>query len=154
VLWVDDHPSNNYYKRKALELLGIHFTISTSTADALEKASKHKYDVIISDMQHPFDQLVASSLPGTSIVSSPPDEWAISSPPVEEITFGPLDEHGAYTLLEELQKRDINTPFIIHSLSNAEKKAYARRRGAFGFTGNAETLFRMVIDAILSTQSS
>ena len=37
VLWVDDNPTNNLYERKSLEALGIHFTISTSTEDALEK---------------------------------------------------------------------------------------------------------------------
>ena len=50
VLWVDDNPSNNYYERSALETLGLSFTISTSTEDALEKIRLRKYDVIISDM--------------------------------------------------------------------------------------------------------
>lgn len=151
VLWVDDHPSKNFYKRKALELLGIHFTISTSTKDALEKVSKHKYDVIISDMEHPFEGTAISSPPSEWTISSPPEEWAASSPPEEWAVSSLIDRQGAYTLLEELQRRDIDTPFIIHSSSSSEKKAEARRRGAFGFTGNPETLFRMVIDAIRGT---
>ncbi len=142
VLWVDDHPSKNFYKRKALELLGIHFTLSSSTKDALEKVGRHKYDAIISDMEHPFEE---------TAVSSPPGEWTISSPPGEWVLSDLIDRQGAYALLEELQKRNIDMPFIIHSSSSSEKKAEARRRGAFGFTGNPETLFRMVIDAILST---
>lgn len=84
-------------------------------------------------------------------VSSPPGEWTISSPPGEWVLSDLIDRQGAYALLEELQKRNIDMPFIIHSSSSSEKKAEARRRGAFGFTGNPETLFRMVIDAILST---
>src|SRR6266487_1244966 len=175
VLWVDDHPATTFYKRKALELLGIHFTLSTSTADALEKVSTHKYDVIISDMEHPFDEWYGSSPPGSWAASSPPNEWYGTSPPGSWAASSPADEwygtsppdswaasspadewygsrlidkQGAYTLLDELQKRNIHTPFIIHSSSSPEKKAEARRRGAFGFTGNPETLFRMVIDAV------
>lgn len=55
VLWVDDNPSNNFYERKALEALGLHFTLSPSTDDALEKIRLNKYDVIISDMGRPPD---------------------------------------------------------------------------------------------------
>jgi len=55
VLWVDDHPSNNIYTRKALEAYGIHFTLSTSTNDALERIRLEHYDVIISDMNRPPD---------------------------------------------------------------------------------------------------
>jgi CheY-like chemotaxis protein len=55
VLWVDDHPSNNVYERRALEALGIQFTLSTSTEDALEKVRKNSYDVIISDMTRATD---------------------------------------------------------------------------------------------------
>jgi len=55
VLWVDDEPENNVYMRNALTVLGIHFTISISTEDALEKLCIKKYDVIISDMGRPPD---------------------------------------------------------------------------------------------------
>jgi CheY-like chemotaxis protein len=55
VLWVDDRPQNNVYERKALEALGISFTISTSTEDALDKLSRYQYDAIISDMGRPPD---------------------------------------------------------------------------------------------------
>ena len=56
VLWVDDKPMNNTYERKALEAIGIQFTISKSTEDALEKLKQKIYDVIISDMGRPPDQ--------------------------------------------------------------------------------------------------
>ena len=62
VLWVDDNPSNNLYERKALEVLGIRFTISTSTNDALEKLRAFKYDVIISDMGRPPDKQAGYTL--------------------------------------------------------------------------------------------
>lgn len=62
VLWVDDRPANNLYERKALEALGIHFTISTSTEDALEKIRLNKYAVIISDMGRPPDMRAGYTL--------------------------------------------------------------------------------------------
>jgi CheY-like chemotaxis protein len=62
VLWVDDHPSNNIYPRKALEALGIHFTLSTSTNDALERIRLDPYDVIISDMNRPPDKQAGLTL--------------------------------------------------------------------------------------------
>jgi CheY-like chemotaxis protein len=55
VLWVDDEPEHNAFVRDALAPKGIHFTISTSTEDALEKLRVKKYDVIISDMGRPPD---------------------------------------------------------------------------------------------------
>lgn len=53
ILWVDDKPENNFYERKSLSTLGIQFTISKSTEDALEKLRRNNYDVIISDMGRP-----------------------------------------------------------------------------------------------------
>ena len=55
ILWVDDRPENNVYERQALEALGIRFTISTSTEDALVKLRQRTFDVIISDMGRPPD---------------------------------------------------------------------------------------------------
>ena len=55
VLWVDDRPMNNTYERQALEALGIQFTISKSTEDAVERLQKKTYDLIISDMGRPPD---------------------------------------------------------------------------------------------------
>jgi CheY-like chemotaxis protein len=55
VLWVDDRPENNAYERRALEALGIRFTLSTSTEDALYRTELSRYDVIISDMGRPPD---------------------------------------------------------------------------------------------------
>ncbi len=62
VLWVDDNPANNIYERKSLEALGIRFTISTSTEDALEKVRLSKYDVVISDMGRPPDRQAGYAL--------------------------------------------------------------------------------------------
>jgi CheY-like chemotaxis protein len=50
VLWVDDRPDNNVHERKAMELLGIHFTLALSTAEALEMLSSRRFAAIISDM--------------------------------------------------------------------------------------------------------
>jgi CheY-like chemotaxis protein len=62
ILWVDDIPSNNVYERRALEALGIRFTLSTYTEDALEKIRLNRYDVIISDMGRPSDRRAGYTL--------------------------------------------------------------------------------------------
>jgi CheY-like chemotaxis protein len=116
VLWVDDNPLNNRYERRALEALGIQFSLSTSTEDALEKLRSDSYNVIISDM------------------GRPPDNQA------------------GYTLLGELQKQKIFTPFIVYASSNRpEHKAETIKRGGFGTTNNPQELFQLVINAILNS---
>lgn len=50
VLWVDDRPENNVYERQAFEAVGIDFTLSLNTKDALERLSKQKFAAVISDM--------------------------------------------------------------------------------------------------------
>ena len=113
ILWVDDRPENNFFERRALEALGIQFTISTSTDDALKKLHQNNYDVIISDMGRP------------------------------------PDKRAGYTLLDEIQTMEINTPFIIYAGSNLpEHKAEARQRGAYGSTNIATELFELVISSI------
>jgi CheY-like chemotaxis protein len=61
-LWVDDHPANNVYPRRALEAIGIRFTTSLDTTDALEKLERNTYDVIISDMGRPPDNRAGLTL--------------------------------------------------------------------------------------------
>ncbi len=62
VLWVDDRPINNTYERQALGRLGIQFTISKSTEEAVGKLATKRYDVIISDMGRPPDQQAGYTL--------------------------------------------------------------------------------------------
>src|SRR5260370_6827917 len=62
VLWVDDRPQNNVYERGALEALGVGFTISLSTDDAIAKLKSKTFDLIISDMGTPPDQTPAYTL--------------------------------------------------------------------------------------------
>ena len=50
VLWVDDRPDNNVYERRALEALGISFTLALSTNEALNILGGHRFGAIISDM--------------------------------------------------------------------------------------------------------
>lgn len=50
ILWVDDLPDNNIYERQAFEALGLHFTLASSTDDALKKLEQSRYAAIISDM--------------------------------------------------------------------------------------------------------
>lgn len=62
VLWVDDRPDNNRYERQALEALGVRFTLSISTNEALERLRRQKFDLIISDMGRPPDQRAGYTL--------------------------------------------------------------------------------------------
>jgi CheY-like chemotaxis protein len=62
VLWVDDTPSNNLNERRALEALGVTFTISQSTDDALERFKHDFFDLIISDMRRPGDHQAGITL--------------------------------------------------------------------------------------------
>lgn len=50
VLWVDDRPENNVHERRALEAMGLSFTLSLSTSDALEELGRRRFAAIISDM--------------------------------------------------------------------------------------------------------
>ena len=56
VLWVDDQPEKNIYERQALEQLGIQFTISSSTEEAIQKLQHGNYKVIIFDMDRTSDR--------------------------------------------------------------------------------------------------
>jgi CheY-like chemotaxis protein len=55
VLWVDDNPDNNRYERQSLAALGVEFTLSLSTEDALSRLERDSFDLIISDMGRPPD---------------------------------------------------------------------------------------------------
>lgn len=114
ILWVDDRPSNNIGERSTLEQMGIQFTVSTSTEDALEKVHQDDYDAIISDMGRP------------------------------------PDNRAGYTLLRELQRREMDVPFVIYSGSNLpEHKAEALSRGAVGATNSLPELVELVKKALL-----
>lgn len=50
VLWVDDHPKNNSYFVEQLTKGGVAVELALSTNEALEKLSRRRYNVLISDM--------------------------------------------------------------------------------------------------------
>ncbi len=50
ILWVDDRPNNNVYERRAFEAVGLRFTLTLSTNEALDLLKRNKYAAIISDM--------------------------------------------------------------------------------------------------------
>jgi CheY-like chemotaxis protein len=50
ILWVDDRPENNVYERKAFEAVGLRFSLSLNTTDALDQLSRQTFDAVISDM--------------------------------------------------------------------------------------------------------
>ena len=62
VLWVDDRPDNNTYQKEALGALGIQFTDSLSTDDAMKKLKEMSFDAIISDMGRPPDSQAGYTL--------------------------------------------------------------------------------------------
>lgn len=53
VLWVDDQPENNRPERNVLANYGVRFEISTSTADAVARASRQQFDAVVTDMRRP-----------------------------------------------------------------------------------------------------
>lgn len=61
-LWVDDRPAFTTYERQALAALGIQFTLSKSTEDALERLEQKRYDVVITDMSRPPDKYAGYAL--------------------------------------------------------------------------------------------
>ncbi len=50
ILWVDDQPQNNVYERKAMESMGLQFTLAESTDEALRILSTRRFAAVISDM--------------------------------------------------------------------------------------------------------
>ena len=50
ILWVDDRPENNVYERKAMESMGLEFTLALSTNEALDVLSTRRFAAIVSDM--------------------------------------------------------------------------------------------------------
>ena len=61
-MWVDDRPALTSYERRALEALGIQFTIIKTTEDALERLQSKHFDVVISDMSRPPDRYAGYTL--------------------------------------------------------------------------------------------
>jgi CheY-like chemotaxis protein len=50
ILWVDDRPNNNIYERRAMEAMGLTFTLALSTDQALELLDTRRFAAVISDM--------------------------------------------------------------------------------------------------------
>jgi CheY-like chemotaxis protein len=115
VLWVDDRPGNNVNERRALEAMGLHFTLVLSTQAAVEKLGQSIFAAIISDMER---------------------------------------REGAregYVLLDEIRSRGIQTPFFIYASSDApEHQRETIEHGGQGTTNRPETLFQMVMRAVVS----
>ncbi len=120
---MDDHPSNNYYERSALEALGIHLTVSTSTEDALEKIAINKYVAILSDM------------------GRYPDRQA-GYPLLEKLRTEELYKRNVDTPF-----------IIYGRSNLPGDKAETKRRGGFGMTNNPQELFQLVINAINANQN-
>lgn len=49
LLWVDDHPENNFNLRRILDDLGVHITIALNNDEGLNAVKRNDFDVIISD---------------------------------------------------------------------------------------------------------
>lgn len=55
VLWIDDHPSNNFYERLALAQMGISVDIATTSKEALTSLQHLPPDLILSDIARGTD---------------------------------------------------------------------------------------------------
>ncbi len=62
ILWVDDNPENNQYERKALEALGVQFTLATNTDEALLKLSNQRFQLVITDFKRADDERAGYTL--------------------------------------------------------------------------------------------
>ncbi len=62
ILWVNDNPNHNSYERQAFEAIGVSFVLAKSTDEALNKISRQRFDVIISDMGRPPDSRAGYTL--------------------------------------------------------------------------------------------
>jgi len=50
ILWVNDRPKNNVYERKAMESMGLEFTLVLSTDEAIQMLGVRRFAAIISDI--------------------------------------------------------------------------------------------------------
>jgi CheY-like chemotaxis protein len=55
ILWVDGHPENNEYERKALEALGIKFAIAKTTDEGLKLMSQNSFSLVITNFKRDDD---------------------------------------------------------------------------------------------------
>lgn len=51
LLWVDDHPENNIWERRALQSLSATIDIAISNGEAWDKIRRNEYDLVISDLR-------------------------------------------------------------------------------------------------------
>src|SRR5215831_5349545 len=73
ILWVDDNPENNQYERKALEALGVQFTLATNTDEALLKLSNQPFQLVITDFKRADDERAGYTLlMATKKLTNPP----------------------------------------------------------------------------------
>lgn len=49
ILWVDDHPENNFYLRRILGDLGVQISVALNNAEALDAIKRKDFDLIVSD---------------------------------------------------------------------------------------------------------
>jgi len=118
ILWVDDNPQNNEYERRAFEAVGMRFTLSESTTDALKILHETKFAAIISDMGR---------------------------------REGPRE---GYALLDAIRKKGIQTPLYFYASSRApEHIAETIAHDGQGCTNNAQELFALVTEAVVSGKS-
>lgn len=55
ILWVDDRPQNIRQLQQSLQALGMTIRLAESTEDAMERLTRERFDLVISDMGRPND---------------------------------------------------------------------------------------------------
>jgi len=66
ILWIDDHPANNSWERRALEGFGAVFVTVETTASAIGVAGREKFDAVISDISRDVGDSGLAGLPAIS----------------------------------------------------------------------------------------
>jgi CheY-like chemotaxis protein len=95
VLWVDDYPANNKAIRDVYKRLGVDFDLALDTEEAIDKLSKKRYDLIITDMgRHPEPDagVKMTHEMKTKFANLPPIITYSSSSAIEKYGKNALDE--------------------------------------------------------------
>jgi CheY-like chemotaxis protein len=125
VLWVDDHPEHNKLEVEILGDLGIRFVTALSTAEAMERLERDRYDLVISN--------VGRNESPTPLFSCPVRYFSWQSDEQAKQFNGNLDAFnakinmtppGGFSLMEQMREKHVDaTPIIFFSASSGGKVA-------------------------------
>lgn len=94
ILWVDDHSENNLSEIKAFTTAGAIVQTAPNTSSALSKLGAGRFDVIISDMSRPPDEVAGYTLLDALGANHPP--FVIYASSINSDQIQQAKERGAY----------------------------------------------------------